>query len=50
MYDNLKPVLKRHPELLILHIGTSGSSKYPPNKIFNKVLALKGLVASQNEK
>ena len=49
MYDNLKPVLKGHPELPILHIGTSGSSKYLSNKIFYKVLALKGLVPSQNE-
>ena len=50
MYDNLKPILKRHPELLILHIGTNGTSKYPPNKILYKVLSLKRLIASQNEK
>ena len=46
MYDHLKPISKRHPEFLILHIGIS---KYAPNEIVNKVLALKRLVVSQNK-
>ena len=49
MYDHLKPVLKRHPEFLILHIGTNGTSKYIPNEIVDKVLALKRFVGSQNK-
>ena len=32
-YDHLKPILKRHLEFLILHIGTNDTSKYTPNEI-----------------
>ena len=46
MYDHLKPISKRHREFLILHIATS---KYAPNEIVNKVLALKRFVVSQNK-
>ena len=49
MYDHLKPILKRHSEFLILHIGTNDTSKYMPNEIVNKVLALKRFVVSQNK-
>ena len=47
--DHLKPILKRHPEFLILHIGTNATSKYTPNEIVDKVLALKRFVVSQNK-
>ena len=33
-----------------MHIGTNGFSKSAPKEIFDNVLALKGIVASQNEK
>ena len=46
MYDHLKPISKRHPEFLILHIGTNDISKYTPNEILDKVTALKRFVAS----
>ena len=49
MYDHLKPILKRHPKFLILHTGTNDTSKYTPNEIVDKVLALKRFVVSQNE-
>ena len=49
MYDHLKPILKRHPEFLILHIGTNDASKYTPNEIVDVVLALKKFVLSLNE-
>ena len=49
MYDHLKPILKRHSEFLILHIGTNDTSKYMPNEIVDKVLALKRFVVSQNK-
>ena len=49
MYDHLKPILKRHPEFLILHIGTNDTSKYTPNEIVDRVLALKRFVVSQNK-
>ena len=49
MYDHLKPILKRHPEFLILHIGTNDTSKYTPNEIVDIVLALKRFVLSQNK-
>ena len=49
MYDYLKPILKRHPEFLILHTGTNETSKYRPNGIVDKVLALKRFVVSQNK-
>ena len=49
MYDHLKPILKRHPEVLILHIGNNDSSKYTPNEIINKVLALNRFVVKQNK-
>ena len=49
MYNHLKPILKRHPKFLILHIGTNGTSKYTPNEIVDKVLALKRFVVSQKE-
>ena len=44
MYDHLKPVLKRKLEFLIFHISTNDTSKYKPNKIIDKVLALKRFV------
>ena len=50
MYDHSKPISKRHPEFLILHIGTNDTSKYTPNEINDTVLALKRFVASHNEK
>ena len=50
MYDHLKPILKWHPEFLILHTGTNDTSKYTPNEIVDKVLALKRFVLSQNKK
>ena len=50
MYDHLKPVLKSNPEFLILYIGTDNTSKYTPNEIVDKVLALKRFVINQNEK
>ena len=49
MYNHLKPILKRHPKFLILHIGTNGTSEYTPNEIVVKVLALKIFFISQNE-
>ena len=49
MYDHLTPILNRHPEFLILHIGTNGTSKYMPNEIVDKVLALKRFAVSQNK-
>ena len=49
MYDHLKPHLKTHPEFLILHIGTNDTSKYMPNEIVDKVLALKRFIISQNK-
>ena len=39
MYDHLKSLLKKHPEFLILHIGTNDTSKYTPNEIEDKLLA-----------
>ena len=50
MYDHLKPILNRYPEFLVFHIATNDTSKYTPNEIINKMLVLKGFVASQNEK
>ena len=49
MYDDLKPILKRHPEFLILHIGTNDTSKYTSNEIVDKALASKRFVVSQNK-
>ena len=49
IYDHLKPISKRHPEFLNLHIGTNDNSKYMPNEIVDKVLALKRFVVSQNK-
>ena len=48
--DHLKPVLKSNPEFLILYIGSDNISKYTPNEIVDKVLALKRFVIGQNEK
>ena len=48
MCDHLKPILKRKPEILFLHIGTSDTSKYTSNEIVNKLLALKKIVVNQN--
>ena len=49
MYDHLTPILNRHPEFLILHIGTNGTSKGMPNEIVDKLLALKRFAVSQNK-
>ena len=47
--DHLKPVLKSNPEF-ILYIGSDNISKYTPNEIVDKVLALKRFVIGRNEK
>ena len=49
MYHHLTPILNRHPEFLILHIGTNGTSKGMPNEIVDKLLALKRFAVSQNK-
>ena len=41
--------MKKHPEFLILHIGTNDTSKYTPNEIVDRVLTLKRFVISQNK-
>ena len=49
MYDHLKPILKIHPEFLILHIVTNDTSKYTPNEIVDRVLALKIFIVAKSE-
>ena len=41
MHENIKPILRRKPEYIILHVGTNGALKLPPNEILDKILKLK---------
>ena len=35
MDGHTKPILKRHPEFLFLHIDTNDTSKYTPNEMIH---------------
>ena len=48
-FQEQKPILKRHPEILILHIDNNDTSQYTPNEIVDKVLALNRFVVKQNK-
>ena len=50
MCSLFKPILKRNPEYLILHIGTKDTSNYTPNGVVNKISDLKSFVESNAEK
>ena len=49
VHDHLKPIIKRRPEFFVLHIHTNDTSKYTPNEIVDKVLALKRFIVTQNK-
>ena len=44
MYDYIKPLLKRCPKNIILHIGTNNSVNETSRIVFNKLLSLKAFV------
>ena len=39
MYDLLKPILKRNPDSIILHIGTNDASRNTTDESLDKILA-----------
>ena len=41
MYNYLKPLLKKVPGAVILHVGTHNCVNEPSNKVLNKILSLK---------
>ena len=41
MYDYMKPLLRKLPDYIILHIGTNDAVNNTSRKIFDKILKLK---------
>ena len=41
MYDYLKPIFKKCPDNIILHVGTNNATREPAKTVFDKLLSLK---------
>ena len=41
MEDNIKPILKREPDYIILHVGTNNATNLTARDILDKLLQLK---------
>ena len=50
MYDYLKPLLKKNPDNIILHIGTNNSVNETSWNILNGILSLKNLIEKLHPK
>ena len=44
MYDYLKPILKKCPDNIILHVGTNNAARESPRVVFDKLLSLKSFI------
>ena len=44
MYDYLKPILKKCPDNIILHVGTNNAAREPAKTVFYKLLSLKSFI------
>ena len=44
MYDYVKPLLKKRPDRIILHIGTNNCLNEPSRQILDKILKLKSFI------
>ena len=44
MEDNIKPILKREPDYIILHVGTNKTTNLTARYIFDKLLRLKSSI------
>ena len=44
MYDYLKPILKKCPDNVILHVGTNNAAREPAKTVFDKLLSLKSFI------
>ena len=44
MYDYLKPLLKKNPDNIILHVGTNNSMNETSRDILNEMLSLKNFI------
>ena len=49
MYDNIKPILKRKPGSIILHVGTNNSVDMTSNEILDEILTLKNTIEKENK-
>ena len=44
MYDYLKPMLRKCPDNIILHVGTNNAAREPARTVFDKLLSLKSFI------
>ena len=49
MFDYVKPILKRKPDYVVLHVGTNNAKDMTSRKILNKLLQLKTAVTDSDE-
>ena len=49
MFDYVKPILKRKPDYVVLHVGTNNAKDMTSRKILDKLLQLKTAVLDSNE-
>ena len=44
MYDYLKPILKKCPDNIVLHVGTNNAVREPAKTVYDKLLSLKSFI------
>ena len=44
MYDYLKPMLRKCPDNIVLHVGTNNAAREPARTVFDKLLSLKSFI------
>ena len=44
MYDYLKPILKKCPDHIVLHVGVNNAAREPAETVFDKFLSLKSFL------
>ena len=47
MYDYLKPLIKKHPDNLILHIGTNNANSETSRTVLDEILQLKSFITKE---
>ena len=46
MENNIKPILKREPDYIILHVGTDNATNWTVRDILDKLLRLKSTIVN----
>ena len=47
MHDYCKPIIKKKPSYIILHVGTNAANEYSSREILDKLLSIKSFIESE---